>query len=356
MTLVGTYDFNMEAEAKKNKKGLSWGPKTLIIAFVFLVLYFVYFFLGNLWAKSGKTNYLALVDDFILAPTSKIASFDGRTNILVMGKGGVGQSAPDLTDTMIVVSVSHAQSAISSISFSRDIWVPEIRAKINSAYYWGNQKSFGGGLSLAKETVGNILGIPIQYGLVIDFSGFKDTIDVLGGINVNVEHAFTDPNYPIGGRENDTCAGDITYRCRYETIHFDKGIQFMDGETALKFVRSRMAKGDEGTDFAREKRQQEVILAIKEKVLSPRIFLNPVKVWNLYRVAVENIETDTSPSGAAILARRIFDVRGNVSSYVLPEKLLYNPPISARYDFQYVFLPRVGNWSQVQDFIKNALP
>lgn len=346
----------MEDEAKKNKKGFGWGPKTIVLVFILLFSYLIYFSINNLWLKSGRVNYLALVDDFILTPASRIAADNGRTNILVMGKSGKGQTAPDLTDTMIVLSVSHTKPDISSISFSRDIWIPEIRAKINSAYYWGNQKNPGGGINLAKETVGKILGIQIQYGVVIDFSGFKDIVDVLGGINVNVEHSFTDTNYPIAGKENDTCGGDITYKCRYETIHFDKGIQFMNGETALKFVRSRMAKGDEGTDFAREARQQEVIQAIKEKVLSQQILLNPIKIWNLYQVTIKNIETNIPLSADAILTRRMFDVRGNVSSYVLPENLLYNPPISARYDFQYVFVPKAGDWSQVQDFIEKSLP
>jgi hypothetical protein len=90
--------------------------------------------------------------------------------------------------------------------------------------------------------------------------------------------------------------------------------------------------------------------------LSPQILLNPIEVWNLYQVTIKTIETDIPLSADAILARRMFDVKGNVSSFVLPEEFLYNPPISARYDFQYVFIPKAGNWSQVQDFIKKSLP
>lgn len=346
----------MEDEAKKNKKDFGWGPKTILIVFILLFSYFIYFSINNLWVKSGKVNYLALVDDFILTPASQIAAVNGRTNILVMGKAGKGQTAPDLTDTIMVVSISHSKPAISSVSFSRDIWIPEIRAKINSAYYWGNQKSLRGGLNLAKETVGKILGIPIQYAVVVDFSSFKDIIDVLGGINVNVEKSFTDTQFPIVGKENDTCGGDPQFKCRYETIHFDKGMQFMDGDTALKFVRSRMAKGDEGTDFAREKRQQEVMEAIKEKVMNTQTLLNPTKLWGLWQVASKNLETDVPLPAGAILARRVVDARGKVASFVIPEELLYNPPISARYDFQYVFIPKAGDWSKVQDFIQKALP
>lgn len=346
----------MEKEAiEKQKKQKTW-LKALLVIFAVILSYFAYFLVNNVWSKSGRVNYLALLDDFVLTPMNKIATADGRTNILVMGKSGKGYQAPDLTDTMIVISVSQTKPAISSISLSRDIWIPELRAKINSAYYWGNQKTRGGGLNLAKETVSKIMGIPIQYALVIDFSGFKDVIDVLGGIYVNVEKSFTDTQFPIAGKETDPCGDDLQFKCRYETIHFDKGVQFMDGETALKFVRSRMAKGDEGTDFAREARQQEVVMAIKEKVLSTQILLNPVKLWGLWQVATKNLEADVPLSASAILARRVVNVRGKVSSYVLPEKLLYNPPISARYDFQYVFIPKDGDWNKVQDFIQKSLP
>ena len=93
-------------------------------------------------------------------------------------------------------------------------------------------------------------------------------IDFIGGVEVNVENSFIDKEFPITGKENDLCNNDLEYKCRYKIISFTKGVSSMDGQTALNFVRSRHAEGSEGTDFAREKRQQKVIEAIKNKLIS----------------------------------------------------------------------------------------
>ena len=129
----------------------------------------------------------------------------------------------------------------------------------------------------------------------------------------------------------------------------------MDGETALKFARSRNAEGDEGTDFARAERQQKVIEAVREKALSRAVLLKPRKILNVLRVAQESVETDIDTRAFAILARRILDARGNVVSKVLPEQFLINPPISRRYDNQYVFIPKDDTWGEVQEWFRCVL-
>ena len=90
-----------------------------------------------------------------------------------------------------------------------------------------------------------------------DFSSFKEIIDALGGVKIDVANSFTDDLYPIEGREEDLCDGDKEFKCRYETIHFEKGINYMDGTTALKYVRSRNGDNNENTDIAREARRQK---------------------------------------------------------------------------------------------------
>jgi len=112
---------------------------------------------------------------------------------------------------------------------------------------------------LAKSVAEEIVGIPVHYAVVVDFDFFQKVIDELGGIEVDVETDFVDDRYPIKGREDDLCNGDPKFSCRYETVEFKKGLQFMDGGAALKFVRSRNAEGDEGTDLARIARQEKVI-------------------------------------------------------------------------------------------------
>lgn len=301
--------------------------------------------------------YFDVAYNFIKVPTEQLASFDGRTNILVMGKAGGTHDGPDLTDTIMLVSVSLDKKNIKIISIPRDTWVPDIRAKINSAYYWGNQKSPGGGITFAKAISSLVVGVPIQYGVVIDFSGFKDVINELGGIEVDVENAFTDYLYPIAGKENDTCGGDLSYSCRYETLTFSSGKQTMDGETALKFVRSRHAEGTEGTDIAREVRQQKIISALKNKLSDKNTYTNFSRDIKIIRVVLRSIEMDMDYPTAAIIARLVYSAKDSISSFLIPQELMLNPPVSSKYDMQSVFIPKAGNgkWEEINSWVSTNL-
>jgi LCP family protein required for cell wall assembly len=306
----------------------------------------------SLLQKTSLGLYINLARDFVFVPDKKVEVLNGRTNILLLGKGGQSHEAPDLTDTIIFASIpENSASSIGLISLPRDIWIPELRAKLNSTYYWGNKKENGGGLKLTKSSVEEIVGQPIHYGVVIDFEGFKEIINEIGGVDVVVENTFTDDQFPIPGKENDLCDGDPEYKCRYETITFTKGIQWMDGETALKFVRSRHAEGDEGTDIARATRQQRLISAIKQRILSKDILLSPKKLLQLKTSAGKYVETDLDAEAVAVLARRIFNARENIGSYVLTEELLENPPASKTYDNLYVFVPKNSSWDEVHIWV-----
>ena len=297
------------------------------------------------------------VGTFVKKAESKIKSQDGRVNILILGKGGVGHAGADLTDTMMIASVSLNNRSVNLISIPRDIWIAEIRAKINSAYYWGKEKSeFGGGLSFAKKNVEVLTGLPINYALVLDFSSFRGIVDALGGVKIDVVASFTDNFYPIEGREEDTCEGDKKFKCRYETVYFEKGVNNMDGTTALKFVRSRNGDNNENTDIAREARQQKVISAIKSKILSKSTLLNPFKLFKVWKVVESSIETDINFPSMIVLGREMLKVDGNIKSSVVPDEILISPPKSQRYDYQYVFVPRTGDWIELQSWIKTILP
>ena len=328
-----------------------WVARLAIFSLIILAIYLVSVFLGIIFNKIGISKYTGIVYDFVFTPEKKIATTAGRTDILIMGKAGEGHTAPDLTDTIIFVSVSHVDSSVILLSLPRDIWIPSLRAKLNSAYYWGNQKQEKGGLILAKSSTEEIVGKPIHYGIIVDFSGFKRIIDVLGGIKVEVQTSFIDEKYPIAGRENDECDGDPDFKCRYESVKFDAGVQSMDGETALKFVRSRNAEGEEGTDLARSARQQKVIAATKDRVLKPDVFLSPKKMLTLWKVTKDSIETDMDPSAVAILARRAVENGQKISSFVLPEEFLLKPPASSLYDNLYVFLPRGESWDGLHGWV-----
>lgn len=295
---------------------------------------------------------------------SKIKSQDGRVNVLILGKGGIGHAGGDLTDTMMLVSISLENDSVNLISIPRDIWISEIKTKINSVYYYGNiQPERGGGLNFAKQVVSNITGQPVNYALVLDFSSFKEIIDALGGVNIDVANSFSDSLYPIEGREEDLCGGEEEtsasrkeLKCRYEVIHFEKGVTFMDGTTALKFVRSRNGDNNENTDIAREARQQKVISAIKNKILSKGTLLNPFKLFKVWKVAKSSVETDIDFSSMLVLGKEMLAIDGNIHSSVVPDGILISPPKSQKYDYQYVFVPKADNWSEIQKWINNVLP
>ncbi|MFC1600667.1 LCP family protein [Patescibacteria group bacterium] len=339
-----------------------WVIRALIILGIVGVSFLVILSLGQLLKKTKIPYYYNLANNFIFTPKGVIDEMDGSTNILVLGKGGEGHEAPDLTDTILFLSLDHYENKITMISLPRDIWLPALRAKLNSVYYWGNEKEapaqkgsgtkMGGGIILAKASVEEILGQHVHYGVVLDFSGFKEIIDILGGVEVDVETSFTDDRFPIPGREEDMCEEDPEFKCRYETVFFEAGKQLMDGETALKFARSRNAEGDEGTDFARQKRQQKIIKALENKVFSKNTLTSPKILLKLKDVVLANLETDIEEKEGTVLARYLLNSKDNISSHILPEELLFNPPISPKYDNLYVFIPKDEDWSEVHSWVE----
>ena len=334
-----------------------WALRLLILSAVVGVIILCLFMVILLINMLGFGRYTNLLFNFIFTPTDKVETIGDRTNILILGKGGVGHEAPDLTDTIIFASISHTGEGLVLVSVPRDVWIPALRAKINSAYYWGNQKIPGGGDILAKASVEEVLGQPIQHVMTIDMNDFSKLIDVLGGVEVDVENSFVDEKFPIEGREDELCDGDLQLKCRYETISFEQGLQSMDGETALKFIRSRNAQGDQGTDFARSERQEQVINAIEKKAMSRDVVLSLDKARTLLDLFYEIVDTDLSEDALAILARKLYDSRNLRQSYVLDEQFLENPPISREYDNLYVFIPKSneGDWREVHTWLKDIL-
>lgn len=284
----------------------------------------------------------------LIKPAPKIQAFtlkndNGRTNVLLLGTGGGQHEGPDLTDTIIVISAT-ASGQITMISVPRDIYMDSLDNKINSAYNTG-------GLPLAKSTVEQIIGIPIHYALRVDFSAFEKIIDILGGVDVNVPAVLDDYEFPVVGKDNDLCDGDPELKCRLEYLHFDTGLQKMDGKTALRYVRSRHAIGDEGSDFARSRRQQLVLKALKDKVFLLSNLINPIKIKSIYDELKANIDTDfdiTQPNQLITLGLNYRN--SQIKNVYLDLTLLDNPPIDWR---GWILLPKGGNWDEVQKYINS---
>ncbi len=334
----------------------------LIFGICFILLIFISKAVLPLYSFTKANN---ITSQFLLKLISNkelpIKSYQDRSNILILGFSGGIHEGSDLSDTMMVLSIDPVKKDILIISIPRDLWAPSLKAKINTAFHYGEEKKPGtGGMILAKATVSEIIGEPVQYGLGLDFSGFRKLIDLLDGVDVNIEDAFEDDKFPIEGKENDFCGGDPAFSCRFEKLSFIRGVQHMDGITALKYVRSRYASGKEGTDFSRSKRQQQVIQAVREKLLHLSPLQDRQKIVNFIKTFNSTVNSDMNWSEKLSFAR-IFSTmsKQNIRHITLDsgdkeqntKGYLINPPLW-QYNGEWVLTPRKGNFDEIQSYIK----
>jgi polyisoprenyl-teichoic acid--peptidoglycan teichoic acid transferase len=339
-------------------------PALLIIGLLIFFLLIKIFLpsINNLFDKSIKGPKLAY--SLLTADTSSLKDSNNRINILLLGVSGGEHFGSDLTDTMIFMSIEKSNADTVMLSIPRDIWLDSLQAKVNTAYHYGQQRGNSQGFVLAKDAVYEILNQPIHYAILVDFEGFEKVVDILGGLEVKVDRAFDDYKYPIAGRENDDCGGDLEYQCRYEYLHFEAGLQHMDGRDALRFVRSRNAEGEEGTDIARSQRQQKIILALKDKIIDLSLLFKPKKIRELKQALGDNVKPDAKFSDEQItaflsLAFRFIKNNNTIRTITLDygdnENLgfLYNPPLE-EYN-QWVLIPRNDSFSNIHKYIEDKI-
>lgn len=277
----------------------------------------------------------------------------GVTDILLLGVPGGNHEGSDLTDTMIILAFNQKNGKTVLVSLPRDIWSETLQAKINTAYHYGEEKKKGGGLILSKSVVEEIIGLPIHYAIKIDFAGFERIIDLLGGVEIEVERTFDDYQFPIEGKENDPCGGDPQFKCRYQHLHFDAGRQILNGERALAYVRSRNAEGEEGTDFARSRRQQKLILALKERIFSPQILFSPKKFSQILAILGEIVETDIPQDYLPYFGKMLVKMDSSRIKTLSLDEFLINPPVW-QYG-QWVLVPRTQNLEEIQQYLKEQI-
>jgi len=207
-----------------------------------------------------------------------------RINILILGMGGPGHDGPYLTDTLIVTSIKPSTNNVAMLSIPRDMAAPIPGYgwyKINHANAFGEEEKPGRGGELAARVVEKALDEPMDYYVRVDFAAFEQLIDEVGGVDIQVERPFVDQSFP---------AGPNTYR----TVSFQKGAQHMNGTTALIFARSRHGNNGEGSDFARARRQQKVLVALKDQLLSLGTITNPARIKRILQTLNEHVTTNAS--------------------------------------------------------------
>lgn len=315
---------------------------------------------------------------------------EGRINVALLGMRGEGiEGGGLLTDTIIIVSIDPIQNKVAMISIPRDLYVKvpgtEDNQKINAVHAYGEEKNRGQGLKDMKTILSEVTGLSVDYAASINFAGFKQLIDTIGGIEITLEQPFTENlqfkglerrcdgvnftvpsgNYEIKRiqRKNGTyyanpkkypmCfakeASTDALECGGDFI-IPAGTQTLDGDKALCFVRSRVTS----SDFERAKRQQIVIQNVKDKLLSTETLTSFDKINQLFNNLGNNVRSDFQPWEM----KRLFDIykgMANIQIYqrVLEnseEGLLYNPPANGA---GYILLPIGDNYDRIHDMAQN---
>lgn len=302
----------------------------------------------------NKTLQISLIKT--LFSFDSLKKFNHQVNFVLLGIAGASREGPNLSDSIIFANYNFVTNKLIIISIPRDLWSQTLKDKINSAYAYGEAKEKNGGLKLAKAEVSGVVGQPIQYAAVINFDRFKELIDFFGGIQVDVKNSFTDKQFPIEGKENDQCNGDLEYQCRFETISFSKGLTLMDGNTVLKYIRSRNAEGSEGGDFAREIRQQNVILSLKKSIIDLIKQADISKYIKLYNLTNNIINRDITNQQAAIIIKNIvFNKKFRLESISLDQDFFITPQYSSLYDNKWVLIPKNQSFADIHNYISCLL-
>jgi len=250
---------------------------------------------------------------------------------------------------MIVAQIRPDIGGVSLISIPRDYWVNlqnGNQSKINQAFSDGylKNKDFNQGGQWARAAAENLSGLTIPYFAVLDFSGFEKAINQVGGVNVLVDRTFTDYQYPDSG---------IGY---LPPITFNQGMEHMDGTRALEFARSRHAAGVEGSDFARSARQQKIIQAFKEKVLSLNLVSDAGTINSLLGTFADHFHTNLSPGEILHIYNLVKqkEIKDFVSLSLDPSTSLVCPEIRQETG-AYTLVPCPGKTAgDIANFFKNA--
>jgi len=340
----------------KKSSGRFWWSliwKLAVVAVIFVVVFFSQITIssnnqsganGGRFPKIGISNLFAAVRNYLTNGTSDLeGGAADRINVLLLGIGGTGHDGPYLTDTMILASIQPSTKKVALISIPRDLYVPvdgQSWDKINAVNSIGESREVGSGGELVSQVVGNLLSIPIHYYARIDFNGFEKLIDDLGGITVTVDRAFTDAEYPAPEFE-------------FQVVNFKTGAQKMNGDTALKFARSRHGNNGEGSDFARSLRQQKILMGIKDKATSFGTLANPTRISKMLGNLQQCLATNMQLEEISQLARLIQDVDlSQAISYSIndaPDNFL----VSGYSDIgAYILRPKTGNFDDLSKFIR----
>lgn len=333
---------------QKVQRGVKRWVKKHTILTLGLIIVGLIFFKGFVGAASMGNPFS--LKHIVVSSVSNGVETDvqGHTNILLIGVGGEGHDGENLTDTMIIASIDKKNKLVPMLSVPRDFFVDnEVvgwGTRINGVYEYIYDDTGDSAFAMG-ELIGElelITDIDIHYYAKIDFQGFEDIVDAIGGVDVSLEEDIYDPYYPA--------PPGLGYT--QETFYLEAGDHTLDGKTALKFARSRYTT----SDFDRARRQQELIDAIRQKATSVGFLLNPNKIKNTLEAVSNNFETDMTLTEMLHLASLASDFdSSSILSEVYNDEayrtggFLYTPERAA-YGGAFVLVPFSDDLIEMQTF------
>ncbi len=252
-------------------------------------------------------------------------SVDGKTNILIIGRWWEENDAPNLTDSIILSSINYDKKTISMFSIPRDLYV-----KYPTWFWWKINETYARAMMKTKneadwikslnEVVTKMTWEEIHYYVNLDFEWFRKIVDTIGWIDVNVPEKIIDTSYPWPNWS-------------YQTFKIEAWPQTLDGSTALKYARSRHST----SDFDRSLRQQLIVKAIRDKVLSLWLLTSPTKIKSVFSIIKQHITTDLDNSQIIALAMFLRDIpKENITSSNLNDTCFYGSVSCEKWWFLYV--------------------
>ena len=319
------------------------------VPFFFLVLFFgiaAFIIFKVVYTTHQYITHFDFKDLIGIISTDLEKDEKGRTNILLLGTGGEGHDGADLTDTIIIASLNNELKTISLFSIPRDLWLNlpgHQSSRINKMYEilkgtYGSEQA----LEILRQGIENITNLSIPYHVKVDFTAFTDVVDLLGGIEVEVEKSIYDTEYP-----NEDESG-------YELFTIDAGTHLLDGKTALKYARSRHST----SDFDRAARQHKILSSLKSKAIELDILSSPLLLKKLYDEFIDHVETNISTLELIGLGQTAqhFDQERITSAVLIDTDILdmgsflYTPERQL-YGGAFVLVPIDNSYEKIQRFI-----
>lgn len=388
--------FSTNSQKQENNKIKFYKKKWFkILAIVFIVLIIgggVFAWkTGNVLNKISEGGIFNSIIHSIPGVSNELkGEKDGRINIMLLGMRGENiPGGGTLADTIMVVSVKSKENTASIISVPRDLFVHNPvwnnKTKINAVYAAGEENGKKQGLKEMEKVLSNVTGLQIEYGVSINFAGFKQLIDAIGGVDITLDKPFEEPmqfnephvcdpyvftkptgtfetkttdvkikdteivkrkrivaQYPLCTNPNTECSGNFK---------LPAGKQTLNGDQALCYARSRVTS----SDFERAKRQQQVIQLAKDKLLSAGTLTDFGKLNGILNSLGDNVRSDLQPWEMKKFYELSLQMNNpQVYRRVLEnseEGLLYNPPQEK--ETGYILLPIGDNYDKIRDMAKN---